>query len=187
MTNSKSLIGFRRFFAAVAIISLFALAAACGSGGSGENIDSTPNSSGSAGKVEAPTFAAETFRHGTFDLAAYEGTPVVVNFWFPSCPPCTAEMPDLQAAYEKYGDRVEFVGVQQLGLDTPEDGREFIDEVGVTYPNFADQDSRVQFEYGVLNYPTTVFLDSDHNINRTWQGLISSENLEEQIEALLEA
>jgi peroxiredoxin len=96
-------------------------------------------------------------------------------------------MPDIQDAYERYGDRVAFVGVQQTSLNTPEEGREFLDELGITYPNFGDQGGTVQFSYGVLNYPTTYFLDSDHNINRTWMGLISKNNLEAQIEAINES
>jgi thiol-disulfide isomerase/thioredoxin len=36
---------------------------------------------------------------------------VIVNFWATWCPPCVAEMPELQSLYQKYGDRVAFVMV----------------------------------------------------------------------------
>ena len=40
-----------------------------------------------------------------------QGKPVVLNLWAGLCPICRTEMPELQAAYEKYGERVLFVGV----------------------------------------------------------------------------
>ena len=115
----------------------------------------------------------------------HEGKPVLVNFWFPSCPPCRAEMPDLQTAFEKYGDQVAFIGIQQLGLDSPASGAAFVKELGLTYPSLADTESRIQFDYDVFSYPTTVFLDKNHNIARRWTGIIGEEQLSEQIEALL--
>jgi thiol-disulfide isomerase/thioredoxin len=129
----------------------------------------------------------ETFEHGTFDLNDSVGKPVVLNFWFPSCPPCTAEMPDLQAAYAEYGDQVQFVGIQQLGLDSAEDGRKFLRDVGVTYPNIPDTKGEIWTGYGIVSFPTTLFLDRDHNIKRAWNGLLSAEALRDQIESLLEA
>jgi thiol-disulfide isomerase/thioredoxin len=34
---------------------------------------------------------------------------VFLNFWATWCPPCVAEMPEIQSLYRKYGDRVAFV------------------------------------------------------------------------------
>lgn len=134
----------------------------------------------------APALSGTSFEHGAFDLAALAGKPVVVNFWFPSCPPCRAELPDLQQAFEKYGGQgVAFVGVQQLGLDSAVAGKQFWSDLGVTFPAFPDVGSKAQVAYEVLSYPTTIFIDSQHNIVRKWTGLIDHENLEKNIEALL--
>lgn len=176
------------------LIGLVAVAAvACGS-------DSAPGSSpaqsvaqiaasGPGGSSEstgnAPAISGETFSHGAFSLDMHEGKPVLVNFWFPSCPPCRAEMPDLQAAFEKYGDEVVFIGIQQLGLDSPASGAAFVEELGLTYPSMPDTNSEVQFAYEVFSYPTTVFLNRNHDIVRTWTGIIGEEQLAEQLEALL--
>jgi len=50
-------------------------------------------------------------------------------------------MPQLQAAYERFGDRVAFVGVDTQ--DYPEAAGEFLEEVGVTYPQLADPDAEL--------------------------------------------
>ncbi len=137
---------------------------------------------------DAPKIAAETFEHGTFDLAALAGQPVVVNFWFPSCPPCRAEMPDLQEAFAEFKDQgVQFVGIQQLGIDSKASGLAFLKEVGVEYSNIPDENSAIQLEYKILSYPTTVFLDRNHDIVKKWNGLITKEDLREQIENIVES
>ena len=65
-----------------------------------------------------------------FDLAEHEGKPVVINFWFPSCPPCRAEIPNFEHAYQTLGppgtNQIVFVGVQAVGFDTAADGVEFL-------------------------------------------------------------
>ena len=139
----------------------------------------------------SPSFIVETFNHGTYDLDSTVGRPVLINFWFPSCPPCRAELPDLQAAFEKYGEEIDFLGVQQTSVETAEEGAAFLAELGINYPNFADETedsrSRVQIDYQVLSFPTTVFLNRDHSISRTWSGLLNEEILAEQITKVIDS
>ena len=155
-----------------------------GSTGGATNTDSGQTKVASTGN--APQISAETLAHGNFDLAELAGQPVVVNFWFPSCPPCRAEMPDLQEAYAEFKDQgVQFVGVQQLGIDSKADAITFLEEVGVEYPNIPDENASIQLEYRILSYPTTVFLDRNHDIAKKWNGLITKEDLREQIENIV--
>jgi hypothetical protein len=48
-----------------------------------------------------------------------------------------------------------------------------------------DVGSTVQFGYEVFSFPSTIFLDNNHNIARTWTGIIGEEQLGEQLDALL--
>ena len=182
-TNRKRML--RRLWL-VALIAIVAIAAVdCGSDDDAKSVAEVDAGGSNVEVGTAPDVTGETFTHGDFSLDQHEGKPVLINFWFPSCPPCRAEMPDLQAAYEKYGDDVAFIGVQQLGLDSAANGQAFTRDLGLTYPNMPDVGSTIQFGYEVFSFPSTIFLDKNHNIARTWTGIIGEEQLGEQLDALL--
>ena len=136
-------------------------------------------------------FHGTTFSHGTFDTRELAGKPIVINFWFPSCPPCRAELGHFENVYQQFGEPaggdVQFVGVQQLGLDSIEDGAALFDELGVTFPGLPDNGSAIQIGYKIFSYPTTVFLDRNHNEHRVWQGAIDEENLAEIVQEIAAA
>ena len=146
-----------------------------------------------ASEDTAPDFELvlfETENHAAGEvlrLSDLRGRPVVLNFWFPSCPPCRAEMPDLERTFQNHkADGVEFVGPQLLGLDSAQDGQDFVDEIGVTYALGADETGDILKDYKITGFPTTVFIDADQRIVRKWTGVLNEEKLEELIEKLLE-
>ena len=141
----------------------------------------------------APDFEVEAFGNINYEpgelvsVSDFEGKPVVVNFWYPSCPPCRLEMPDLEAAYQRHKDEgVTFIGVQLLGLDSVADGQEFINDFGVNYAIGPDREGRILIDYKVPGYPTTIFLDKGHEVVQTWTGALTGEKLEELIQELLQ-
>ena len=126
----------------------------------------------------------------TISLSQFEGQPVVLNFWFPSCPPCVAEMPDFEEAYQKFKpDGVQFIGVQLLGFDTVEDGQKFVDKLGVNYllgpDSLGDSTGDIVRNYRIAGFPTTVFIDRDHNVVRRWTGALNLEKLEDLIQEIM--
>lgn len=40
---------------------------------------------------------------------SFQGEVVFLNLWATWCPPCIAELPEIQRIYDDYGDRVKFV------------------------------------------------------------------------------
>ena len=44
-----------------------------------------------------------------FNFSDLRDKVVFLNFWATWCPPCVAELPEIQRAYDKYGDQVAFV------------------------------------------------------------------------------
>ena len=135
---------------------------------------------------ELMLYGTETRQVGeTLRLSDLEGKPVVLNFWFPSCPPCVAEMPEFERVFQNhktYG--VEFIGVQLVGIDTAEDGQSFVDEVGVTYALGPDEDDIIT-KYKVNGFPMTVFIDKEQNIVRRWQGVLNEEKMEEILSEII--
>ena len=70
--------------------------------------------------VMAGDFQVTLFTGGEFQLSDQLGKKsVVLNFWYPSCPPCREEMPAFQAAWEEVqGEDVLFLGMfVPRGLD----------------------------------------------------------------------
>ena len=125
-----------------------------------------------------------------FSEVLAQGRPVILNLWAGLCPVCRAEMPELQAAYEEYGDRVLVVGVDIgpfIGLGSEKDARALLDELEITFPAGTTSGAGVVRDYRVLGTPTTLFVKPDGEIIQRWTGRLTPGQLNEYIEALLDA
>jgi len=114
------------------------------------------------GPSEAPEFSLPLLvGDGELASAALEGTPLVINFWGSWCEPCKEELPAFQSTYDDYQDRVEFVGINMK--DNPDDARAMADDFGLTYP-LVIGDTQLEREFGLVGYPTTLFITSDYEL-----------------------
>lgn len=109
------------------------------------------------------------------------GEPLVINFWYSTCPPCAAELADF-AEVDAERDDVRFIGVNPL--DTVDDMIEFASERGVTYDLFRDEVAELQTELGIASFPSTVFVDADGNVTET-TGVLDAEELRSQVDDLI--
>ena len=107
--------------------------------------------------------------------AGLGGRPVVVNLWATWCEPCRTEMPILQAAHDRYGARVQFLGVNTK--DRPEWAAEFLQEVKVTYPQVVDSDGTLLNSLRLPGLPVTVVVDARGGIAGRQIGQISEQRL----------
>ncbi len=124
---------------------------------------------GCRGAETAPDFEVTLFDGGSFRLSEHRGEgPVVVNFWYPSCPPCREEMPQFQEAWQDLqGDGVRFLGLfVPMGLDTEQDARDFVREFGLTFDFATDLQAQVAQAYQVEYFPTTYFIDERGKVFR---------------------
>ena len=90
-----------------------------------------------------------------------EDKPVVLNFWAGLCPPCRAEMPNIQSIYPEYREKVAIFGIDIgpfVGLGTREDGEKLIQNLGITYPTGSTLENEIVIAYEISGMPTTIFL-----------------------------
>ncbi len=122
-------------------------------------------------------------------LSDYRGKVVFLNFWATWCPPCRAEMPDIQRLYEKYGD-AEDAEVVILAVATPGVGGEedeegviaFLAENGYTYPVVMDPTGEVLGDYGISAFPTTFMIDAEGSVFGYVPGAMSEEVMQSIID-----
>ncbi|MEI8391811.1 MAG: TlpA disulfide reductase family protein [Actinomycetes bacterium] len=101
------------------------------------------------------------------------GRPILINFWFSNCQPCKREMPALQAAFEKYADRVTFVGINTQ--DSAKVTQAFAQDLGVTYQLWRDPNGKMLVANGVSIFPTTLFVSTDGTIIKQVSGELTAE------------
>lgn len=136
-----------------------------------------------AGKA-VPDFTAPLLSEdGELTMSDLEGKPVVLNFWASWCAPCKDEAPFLQAAHERYGDRITILGVDIR--DARSDALEFVDEYGITYPSVRDEGMRVYADYGLTGQPETFFIDAKGILVEHVPGPVDEEGLFQAIDVLL--
>jgi thiol-disulfide isomerase/thioredoxin len=103
------------------------------------------------------------------NLSDYRDKPVFLNFWATWCPPCVAELPEIQKAWEKHGNSVEFLLVTNQEKTFVE---AFMEKHGYSVP--------VHYEAaaapGVFNHnsiPTTYILSPEGKIVVNKKGAIN--------------
>lgn len=129
--------------------------------------------------AEAPTTPFELLDGGSASLADHAGRPVVLNFFGSWCEPCVAEMPDLERAHQRLGDRVAFVG---LAVNDPvEAARGIVTETGVSYQVGRDGDGSLLVGVGGITMPTTALVDAGGRVVDIVSGQISQAHLEARV------
>jgi cytochrome c biogenesis protein CcmG/thiol:disulfide interchange protein DsbE len=124
----------------------------------------------------APDFALKTLDGSQIRLSELRGKTVLLNFWATWCPPCKAEMPDLNALHREYGEAHNFT---VLGIDDEEgqtDVAAFVKQNAIAFPLALDSDGAVTSDrYNIRGLPTSLIIDRDGNIRDMWTGRISKE------------
>ena len=161
------------------------------SGGQAADPSSEASGSGEDGAktVAAPDCVLYDAQGEAVALKELLDGPAVINFWASTCPPCREEMPDFQAAYEQYGDRIRFIMIDGVGSmlnETQEAGAAYIAGQGFTFPVYFDNDRDAVSQYGIAAFPTTYLVDGEGMVIAGAQGMLSAESLEQGIQMLLE-
>lgn len=117
-------------------------------------------------------------------LVQLRGTPVVVNFWASWCDPCEREAPVFNAAHARYGDRVQFLGVDMQ--DFRDGAIRFLAEQEVRYPSVFDPENRIGLGHDLFAPPMTIVYDEAGRAAVTLPGEVSEADLNEALAAVLD-
>ena len=116
----------------------------------------------------------------------FTGKPTVYYAWASWCPDCQQELPILNALKEKYGDKIEFVGVAMISQKEPiENGKKYLKEHSLSLNYYSDVDSSFQKYHEITEIPTLIFMDKNGKIVKKSAGVLPQEEIESYIKEFL--
>lgn len=180
---------------AVAVIAVFAIVAGTRGGDSDDDVDARltpgvvtyPNDGLTNADVQGDMLPIVDLgdRDGnSISTASLIGQPLVINFWYASCPPCVKELPDFAEVHADLGDAVRFVGVNTE--DSVESMERFAADRGVTYELYRDDLGALVDAIRLVVTPTTLFVTPQGEIIEQ-TGVLDAAQLRSKIDQLLEA
>ena len=116
------------------------------------------------------------------NLDQYRGKWVIVNYWATWCPPCIAEMPELQEFHDEHaehdavviGINVEMIGDLQL--------KDFLDTYFITYPVYKAGPTQESALGSIPGLPTTFVVSPAGEVVARQVGPVTRDMLERFIE-----
>lgn len=112
-----------------------------------------------------------------YKLADQKGKWVVVNFWAPWCPPCLAELPELNSLQQQHKD------ILVIGIAVQYKKRlevtDMVKKLSVTYPIvLGDEDTAADFG-GIEGLPTTFLYSPDGKLVSKEDGPVTQKGIEQ--------
>ncbi|AAU23133.1 endospore biogenesis thiol-disulfide oxidoreductase StoA [Bacillus sp. GM2] len=109
-----------------------------------------------------------------------EGQKTIVHFWTTWCPPCREELPRFQSYYESKQSGVKLVTVNLLNAEKNEQKvKQFIKANKLTFPIVFDKKGEMMKAYKVMTIPTTFFFNEKGELEKTFVGPITVEQMKE--------
>ncbi|MDD2474798.1 MAG: TlpA disulfide reductase family protein [Dysgonamonadaceae bacterium] len=104
----------------------------------------------------------------TISLTDFQGKPIFMNMWATWCPPCIAEMPNINKLHKKMGSEVAFI---MVSLDDDfETAKAFNKRKGFNLPIYTLQSRRPPM-YQSSTVPTTYVIDANGQLVLTHKGM----------------
>ncbi len=128
----------------------------------------------------APQFALRDADGNVRRLSDYSGRAVWLNFWATWCGPCRRELPDIQDLSREFEDD----GLVVLAVnfqETPDQAREFWDELGLDLPVLLDRSGDVAEQYRLRGFPDSFFIDRDGVLRALQIGFLTEDEMRDKL------
>ncbi|NIO55073.1 MAG: redoxin domain-containing protein [Deltaproteobacteria bacterium] len=154
----------------------------------GESMANSPVRQEESVGANAPSFSVSNADGKTVSLEMLlsEKTAVVLNFWGLRCGACIEEIPHLNALYGKYGEWIEFLGVNVDAVD----GaflKEQMDKIGIVieYEVIPDPEFSIADKYQLSAAPLTIVIDRNGLVRYRHENFEAGD--EKKLEGVLES
>lgn len=142
---------------------------------------------GAAPPLDLPLVAGPGAAEGDrISLAGLSGRVVLLDFWASWCGPCRQSIPALNQVHERYGSRVELLGVNvEGGLPRARIASAHRD-FGARFRSLLDAEGAAQAAYHVSSIPTLVLIDQRGMVRWVHTGVPDPEDVADRLDSLLE-
>lgn len=152
-----------------------------------ENATAAPSATASPAATTAPNDSGMPFLLDDNDgapvkLSDWKGLPTYLNFFTTWCGYCKAEMPDLKALQEKYGENLRVVLVHVPSGEDEQTARDYLAANGLDQMNFVEDNGFFEYMYGISGFPMSVIIDKDGYLSSVYSGAIDSDTMAEAVE-----
>lgn len=133
----------------------------------------------------APDFLLKDLSQKKVKLTDFKGKVVILNFFATWCPPCRAEIPELNKLYRLNKEKGLVVLGVSLDMDLPPQGlTTFVKDMKITYPVLMGTSDLAE-KYQVSGVPTTILINREGKAHSRYDGLVSASRFEKDLNNLL--
>ena len=151
------------------------------------NTSTVPNSATSKilSKDKALDFKLKDINGKEVSLSDFKGKNVLINFWATWCPPCKAEMPDLEKLYEENKNSDLVILAVNLSEDK-ETIKSFMDKNNYNFHVLMDSNGDVAIKYDIASIPTSFFINKEGAIVQKKVGEMNLEEMRNYVASMKE-
>ncbi|MFL0267041.1 TlpA family protein disulfide reductase [Candidatus Clostridium radicumherbarum] len=134
-------------------------------------------------RQKAADFKLKDLSGKEVSLSDFKGKRVFLNFFATWCPPCKAEMPEMEKLYEETKDSDLVILAVDLEEST-ETVRSFVNNNKYNFKVLLDSNSTAAEKYQISSIPTSYFIDKDGNIVDKHIGSMTIQDMKNYIDKL---
>ena len=131
-----------------------------------------------------PELAMERLDGGVWRIVDRRGQVVLINYWATWCGPCQVETPGLVSLARRLGPN----GLAVVGVSMDEGDRkkvrDFVERFQIPYPVVFPEEMS-QLGTGMVGLPTTILVDREGRVAKTYIGAVGRRDFEADINTVL--